>query len=352
MALVRVGYKRLYNSLGCSLQSEKPVEISLRLSELESRIYIGRDPSLGISAATGSRYYILGQSGSLGTMSFGRKDVSASQQIDLLTEICCIKEIEVDNGTAAAFYAGDSKATQDLFQIIELKADVFRESLDLIAGTIGLRFHRQFVIEILAENPVAFKNDGTPAQTYHGNTVEVLENLSMRDSGRNSLESMLQQVADASKNAQDFGASALRWLLRSWRERDPFAKFMSLFIPLEVILAAVKYDNNEIVQQRDLNLQIEAILREHGGTESDKLISKYKKLRQLVHPPLSARFECLAENAQIEGWKADIVAFKRFKKKQGVWKILLKDMFYGFYSEVKSHIRPDTDQTAQPIAVE
>ncbi len=181
MALVRIGYKRLYNSLGCSLQSEIPIEMTLSLGELETCVYIGLDPRLGISAVAGGKYYILGQKGSLGGISFGRIDVSESYQIDLLTEICCSKEIETDDSLVTAFYANDAKATQDLFEMIESRAKAFRETLDLIAGTIGLRFHRQFVIEVLSENPVAFKKDGTPAQTYHGHSVEVLESLSLRD---------------------------------------------------------------------------------------------------------------------------------------------------------------------------
>ncbi len=312
MALVRIGYKRLYNSLGCSLQSEIPIEMTLSLGKLETCVYIGLDPRLGISAVAGGKYYILGQKGSLGGISLGRKDVSESYQIDLLTEICCSKEIETDDSLVTAFYANDAKATQDLFEMIESRAKAFRETLDLIAGTIGLRFHRQFVIEILSENPVAFKKDGTPAQTYHGHSVEVLESLSLRDTATDSLESMLRQVAGANPKAQEFGASALGWLLRAWRENDPFSKFMSLFIPLEVILSSVKYEQHEIAEQRGLDQQVEQILRAHGGAQSEMLIGEYKKLRQLVHPPLSARFECLAENAQIDGWKADILAFRRF----------------------------------------
>jgi hypothetical protein len=230
----------------------------------------------------------------------------------MLTEICCTKAIEVDEGLAAAFHSSDPKAIQEIFKLIELQADTFKENIDLIAGTIGLRFHRQFVIEILAENPIAFKSDGAPTQPYSSNVAEVLENLSMKETGAAALQSMLQQVAGASKKAQAFGASALRWLLRAWRESDPFSRFMALFIPIEVVLSAVKYDENEIAQQRAFDRQLEGILRDHGGTDSDALIAGYKKLRQLVHPPLSARFECLAEEAQIDGWKGDILAFRRF----------------------------------------
>jgi hypothetical protein len=52
--------------------------------------------------------------------------------------------------------------------------------------------------------------------------------------------------------------------------------------------------------------------RQRPECEKSGLVAGYKKLRQLVHPPLSARFESLAEQAQIDGWKGDILAFWRF----------------------------------------
>jgi hypothetical protein len=108
--LVRIGYKRLYNSLGCSLQSDKPVEIDLPIADMSSHVYMGLNPTLGISASSGSRYVVLGQSGFFGSMAFGREDVSKTRKLDLLTEICCTKEIEVDTDLAAGLHSGEMKA--------------------------------------------------------------------------------------------------------------------------------------------------------------------------------------------------------------------------------------------------
>jgi hypothetical protein len=312
VAIVKVGYKRLYNSLGLSLPNDAPIDITVRLRDVEAHVYIGREPGLGISAATGSRYYILGREGSLGTMSFGRKDVSESHPIDLLTEISCATEVETTEETASGFQRDDQHAVQAVFALAESQSEIFRQTLDVIAGTIGLRLHPQFVIVILAENPIAFKQDGTLSQTLHGNVVQVLENLSLTDKAGENLSAMLQLIAAASSEAREFGASALGWLLRAWRESDTLSKFMSLFIPIEVILSAVKYDEAERAEQKRIDSEIEEILRAKGGAQAERFVDEYKKLRQLVHPPLAARFEHLARQAQIKGWEEDVAAFRRF----------------------------------------
>lgn len=312
MALIKIGYRRLYNSPGCRLEIENDFELSFQVAEIEAKVYIGRNPKLGISAADGSKYVIPGQKAPFQTLCFGRDDVSELKHIEMLTEIICCETIEAADDQVSAFYAHDPSAIQDLLDIAEKRAESLKKVIDLIAGTVGLRFHRQFVLEILTESPLVFKENGVPAQAYQGPGVEFLENVTLKKAGIDSLEAILRLVGGAKSEAQEFGASALTWLLKAWSESDSFTKFMSLFIPIEVILSKVRFDDAELAEQKALDNTIKSILNTHGGAQSEKMVAEYQKLRQLVHPPLTVRFEHLAKEAQIVGWESDIVAFKRF----------------------------------------
>jgi hypothetical protein len=312
MPLLKIGYKRLYNSPGIGLGSLDSFETTANIGSFDVRVYIGKEPKHGISAVGGPRYAVVGQKMPFSSLSFGRKDVGDVKHIELLTEIVCSKMIEADPDQVAALNSNEVSPQQSLLSTVEAQVSDFRRAIDLVAGTIGLRLHRQLVIEVLAETPLVFKADGEPVQTYHGPGVEILENLELTPSGRVSLEHLLAALGNGSSEAQDFGATALTWLLKAWGEADSFSRFMSLFIPLEVILSKVTYDATEIAEQNQIDSSIKSILETHGGGQSARMIAEFQKLRQLVHPPLTGRFEHLAKAAQIEGWEADVAAFKRF----------------------------------------
>lgn len=311
MTIVRIGFKRLYNSPGCSLEVDNAFDLSFQVASMEANVYIGRKPKLGVAATGGTKYVVPGQKTPFQTLSFG-ENVSESKHIELLTEIICSELIEAEDDTVSAFYADDPGAAQFILDIAKKQMESYKKVIDLIAGTIGLRFHRQFVLEILTVSPLAFKDNSTPVQTYQGPGVEFLESIVLNKVGINSLEANLRMIGAASSEVQEFGASVLTWLLRAWSESDPFSKFMSLFIPLEVILSKVKFDSVELAQQKNLDSGIKSILKRHGGAQSGKMIAEYNKLRQLIHPPLTARFELLAEEAKIVGWELDISAFGHF----------------------------------------
>ncbi len=314
MTLIRTGCKRLYNSPGCSIESANDLEYSFQMANMDAMVHIGRDPKLGICATSGTQYVVPGMKTPFQQLAFGRTDASRLKDIGLLTEIVCCKMIEVPEELGVAFHANDPAATQQLLDVTQSKVGSFRPGLDLIAGVVGLRFHRQFVQELLTESPVVFREDNTPTQRYHGPIVEVLEDITLNKAGIDSLGGTLRLIGTARPETQEFGASVLVWLLRAWSETDPFSKFMSLFIPIEVILSQVRFDSTEMADQRAIDNEIRSVLLDHGGTRSGEMIAEYDKLRQLVHPPLTARFEYLAREAKIIGWESDVVAFKRFNR--------------------------------------
>jgi len=76
----------------------------------------------------------------------------------------------------------------------ETKKDEFKDVINLVAGIIGLRFHRQFVIELLNENPLAWKGD-IPVKSQASPVLENLELVSLNDNGINQLEALKKPFA-------------------------------------------------------------------------------------------------------------------------------------------------------------
>ena len=55
MPIVKVGYQRFYNSLGCSIADNQTVDITFPLGEhFYGQIYMGANPKFGINVVTGA----------------------------------------------------------------------------------------------------------------------------------------------------------------------------------------------------------------------------------------------------------------------------------------------------------
>ena len=134
-----------------------------------------------------------------------------------------------------AFRAKDPKGHDELLRLAEQDANRFMTAADLISGTIGLRFHRQFVLEIINENFFASRSDNDYAFTQASPGLELLEGIALNPKGAEALRDLLKAIGQAPTALIDFGASALAWLLRAWSERDTRSKFMALFIPIEIV---------------------------------------------------------------------------------------------------------------------
>ncbi len=89
---------------------------------------------------------------------------------------------------------------------------------------------------------------------------------------------------------------------------------MSFFIPIEIVLAGHAGDQEKAADRRGISDRIRAILQQQPVTERDELARYFNRLVGMQRPGLSERFEELARKARIPGWRADIVAFKRFNR--------------------------------------
>ena len=61
MAEERVGYRRLYDSMGCSLVDREELDLSVSLDNLYVQVYLGPRPKLGITVSQSGKYIVPGE---------------------------------------------------------------------------------------------------------------------------------------------------------------------------------------------------------------------------------------------------------------------------------------------------
>src|SRR5438132_1516444 len=105
MGTERVGYRRLYDAIGCSLADRQELHITFPLNDLEIWVYLGPKPKFGITVSHGGKYVVPGEV-SLMAVSEYKKDASeSSYPHHFFTEISCIKHVEVSDDVSRAFHA-------------------------------------------------------------------------------------------------------------------------------------------------------------------------------------------------------------------------------------------------------
>jgi hypothetical protein len=244
------------------------------------------------------------------TAEYKKDATESSYPRHFFTEILCSKQVEISQELSQAFHGKDPNAHGELLRLAEQDAKLLKGATDLIAGTIGLRFHRQFVLELINENFFAMRGEHDFAFNNVGPGLELLEGIRLNPNGAENLRQLLQAIGQATPGAQEFAASALVWLLRAWTERDTMSKFMALFIPIEMILAG--YRDNRDTERQEKASMIRNLLATQGGTEANSLLTFFNQIIEQHRPSLASRFEEIAKEAQIEGWEADVRAFRRF----------------------------------------
>jgi hypothetical protein len=313
MTTEQIGYRRLYDAAGCSLANQDELEVNGMMGEFEVRVYIGPRPKLGIAFTTvQGKYIIPGEISPVFTTEYKKDATESSYPRKFFTEILCIKKIEVADELSKLFHAKDTNAQNELLALTAKDTIGFRNASNLTAGVIGLRFHPQFILEEINENFFAVRDENDWPFQITGPWMQILEDVSLNPFGTEMLSKHIQAVSQANPATQQFGASALTWLLRAWPERNSIQKFLSLFTPLEMILAGYS-GNPEHEKEKQENIKkIQGLILAQDDNESKQLADFFQKISVNLRPSLASRFEQLAGEAKIEGWEADVIAFRRF----------------------------------------
>jgi hypothetical protein len=320
----RIGYRYLFDSKGCSLSNHEEVKINLIVSEkYDLQLYFGPKPQYKIDSVVGcSKYYIPGTKTPLGKCEINS---DASQSFDHGPFF-----LEIVVNTEADKVEADNVTTSDLLlKQAETRRDEFINIINLTAGIIGLRFHRQFVLELLNENALAWEGQES-VKRFAGPAVEVLELVALNDNGINRLEVMKEKLKTLPiENVRKYSL-IFHWLLRAWHERDILYKFIDLFIPLECVLGMLSNSKRSTEDKRRAK-SIRMLINKHTSGQSKELCSFFNKALERLRPTLNEIFVDFAETAKLPGWEADIEAFQKFNR-------MRNDLFHGKGKAVQQNL--------------
>jgi hypothetical protein len=103
--------------------------------------------------------------------------------------------------------------------------------------------------------------------------------------------------------------------LRAWDAEDPTLRFVSLFIPLEIVVKKFIKINKVPIEIDIWDKQRKEILKivQQTSIDNKEMVSFLNGL-QKPSPSISKGFEKLAEDSKLQGWEQDIIAFNKFNR--------------------------------------
>jgi hypothetical protein len=306
---VRVGLRRLYRAHGCELGANAELRHEFQLGESYAvSVIIGCKPQFGLwTGEDDSRYLVLGVSPVNANWKY-EPDIKKTHLVDrLLTEIVVSRLAEISEELHVAFEEKESTALNSV--LAEDESLQLVPAMEFVAGLIGLRLHRQLVVELLNENPVTWRNDGPQIQ-FALKRVEVLNPLVLTDRGQYYLKAHFDAAIPGDGIVVEAGR-ILGWLHRAWAEFDFLNRFLWLFIPIECALARIKIDSREQVEYFKT---IRRLIKKHGETEKSVLLKLFNRMAERTRPSLEERFAALAAESGSATFEADIRAFREFNR--------------------------------------
>lgn len=308
----RVALRRLYRARGCSMSDRAEFTHEFRIGpSLWGHLYLGPFPRFGLWESSGERYAAPGASTLMMKANFVGSLRERGDSSSFFCEIAAIHSVEVDEDVSGAARAGDQPARAAILsKAAAVKPDA-TIALDLVAGIVGLRFHRQFVLDLLNENEVAIIGDDYTSN-YAGTWIEMLQEVALSTVGVEALASQVSALSDLTAASVEALGNIFHWLLRFWPERDPVSRFLALFIPLEAALQGIG-----VPMDAEAKASVRAIRKAIKATTDPEKAGHLKYFNGLVErlrPSLEQRFAIFAQRAGLKGWEADVEAFARFNR--------------------------------------
>lgn len=321
MGIETIGVRRLYDALGCGLATEKEIYISGPIADGKNlSVYIGPKPPLGVLTLEAEQYGIPGKESKI----FSTNNEYKS---DCYLKIVITSEYEASAIISDGILASDKHAREELLGVIKKKSELFEKLIDSISGIIGLKFHRQLVLKPLIENPLILSGP-EHVSSFTGPCVEVLERISINENAQIILGDYVEALGSAKEDVLAKGGSIFHWLTKAWRERDPVAKFIYLFIPLEGILQS----DTEIPNEAHSNIEnLINLVQRSDSSDKEKLLSFLEMTKKKYGPNLNARFEEFAKKSAIPGWEADVEVFKKYNRMRNL-------LVHAGRKDIRTHI--------------
>jgi hypothetical protein len=195
MATVRIGSRRLYDSIGCSLANQQPFNFVFPFGDhLQAEIYMGNKPKFGIFTNTGHEDFAFPSTEiDFGHTTYLGDATQSPHPRTFFTEIVCSQAEIVTDELFDMFYRKDRNASHELLSRAEKHAEEYHVVAELLSGIIGLHFHSQFVNKLLNEGFVAF-HDKIQAVNNLGSLIEVLKSVKINQSSVDTISQIFLAI--------------------------------------------------------------------------------------------------------------------------------------------------------------
>jgi len=307
----RVGLRRLFVACGLGLNEANEIHEEFRFGDVTVELYLGYRPKYNVSFSSSGKYIVPGKKAEMFHWETKSDPSQTPHAGELFTEMTCFSELAVNADLVRRFRGNDQEAQKELMRLARDASAVHSKALDVVSGALGLRFHRQLVLELLHEELIIPREKDWTVE-FVGPGVELLESGRLNDAGARALRELMPAIGRCDAGALDRAASVFFWLLRAWAQRDPLSKFVALFIPLEMLLQGVT-----LAPDAEAESAVEQIRKLISGCDypdSSRLLRAFDQLVGQRSPSLNQRFEILAKQAQMPHWEQDIEAFCKFNK--------------------------------------
>ncbi len=304
MGIETLGVRRLYDALGCGVFDGIPIQVSgLIGSGKNVSIYIGPTPPLGVMSIEADQYYVPGKQSKI-------MNTNIDYQSDCFLEIVLSFDYEATEKISSGLLKKDQESREYLLGIIKKESELFEKLIDSIVGIIGLKFHPQFTLKNLIENRLILSGP-EPVSSFVGPSVKMLESVNLVDQASVLLNGYVKALESINDEVLAKAGGVFHWLIKAWSEKDPIAKFIYLFIPLEGILGSDSEMPNEAHKKIEI---LEELVKKTDSGDKEELLSFLDFTKKKYGPNLNARFEEFSQKSGIPGWEKDVEVFRKFNR--------------------------------------
>ncbi len=330
-----VHYYRIYDSLGCFTPNNGALTLDMPLDPgISVRIYLGSEPEhRHVAHRFDNRKFMIPAQPDVydswpphPSSVLIQEGAPLPDPLPVFTEVHCWKEFELSDEVATGLLKDDEHAKQAAMLEASEHQTILTTAADLAAGIVALRIHKQFVLQFAAD--AYFVQLGNKASgVTHSKHVEALDPILLDRATVTRIVSDWQIPVFGKADTWQKNAQLLRWLLKAWDEQDNINRFVSLFLPLELLLEAQRPDDQEpdklksSLSDRELKGLLKQMIHKHGG-EHKRELRDYLNLLEPKRPSLLSRFRAYASRTGIPNWEKDVEAFERFNR-------MRNDLFHG-----------------------
>jgi hypothetical protein len=231
---------------------------------------------------------------------------------DIYFEVIAYKHLPVEDDIAIALESGDINAQRELFKEFRDHEYNLRKAIDYCAGMLGLRVHPELVAIPIFEvdHCYLFINDNN--YFFEGGIVVNFKGtVKINHTGAGTI---LHSTGNIQLNSTDPLAKStecLTWLLRGWSVDDYVLRFLTFFTALECILPGFTSIESKAFHKMR-NKIVDLIKQSTLSPDLDEKEFDNFLFKNPPSPPLTSRFDKMAEESSLPDSEKDKTDFKKY----------------------------------------